>query len=79
MMEELLWTLFLGTHTVETVLKRFWMRHCLIQLNISNLIQIVTYFFQAIFLSKIIFVTTTVVIGLMFKIIFLVMDKVIQV
>ena len=61
------WMLFWGTHTVETVLKRLWMRHCLIQLNISNMIQIVTYFFPFIFLSKIIFVATNDFIGLMFN------------
>ena len=77
-MEEFFWTLFSGTRTVETVLKCFWMRHCLIQLNTSNLIQIVTYFFLSIYLSKIVFVATNDTIGLMFNITFPVMDKVIQ-
>ena len=79
MLEEFFWALFLGTRTVETVLKRFLMRRCLIQVNNSNMIQIVTYFFPSIFLSKIIFVATNHSIGLMLKITFPVMDKVIEV
>ena len=62
-----------GTHTVETVLKFFWMWNCLIQSNISNLIQI--DFFPSIFLSKIIFVATNDSIGLMFNITFPVMGR----
>ena len=71
MSDKFLWPLFLGALTVETVLKRFWMWHCSIQLNISNLIQIVTYFFR-------LFVTTNDVIVLMFNVTFCVMNKVIQ-
>ena len=46
------WAFFSGTRTVEIILKHFWMRHCLIQLNTWSLIQIVTYFFSAYISAK---------------------------